>query len=73
MDDPHPEQPRSGVSKDEATIPGPPFETQGEESDGEGLDKIVAGLKNQEQRMGSDFSFSQLLLDTAASGGKFTR
>jgi 3-hydroxyacyl-CoA dehydrogenase len=42
-------------------------------ADGEGLDKIVAGLKNQEQRMGSDFSFSQLLLDTAASGGKFTR
>ena len=34
---------------------------------------IVVGLKNQEQRMGSDFSFSQLLLDTAASGGKFTR
>ena len=42
-------------------------------ADGEGLDKIVTGLKNQEQRMGSDFSFSQLLLDTAASGGKFTR
>jgi 3-hydroxyacyl-CoA dehydrogenase len=42
-------------------------------ADGEGLDKIVAGLKNQEQRMGSDFSFSQLLLDKATSGGKFTR
>ncbi|MEO5640580.1 MAG: 3-hydroxyacyl-CoA dehydrogenase NAD-binding domain-containing protein [Sphingomicrobium sp.] len=42
-------------------------------ADGEGLDKIVAGLKNQQARMGSDFSFSQLLLDKAASGGKFTR
>ena len=42
-------------------------------ADGEGLDKIVAGLRNQEARMGSDFSFSQLLLDMAASGGKFTR
>ncbi len=42
-------------------------------ADGEGLDKIVAGLRNQEARMGSDFSFSQLLLDKAASGGKFTR
>ncbi len=42
-------------------------------ADGEGLDKIVAGLKNQEARMGSDFSFSQLLLDKAAGGEKFTR
>src|SRR4051812_16014410 len=28
LDDPHPEEPRSGVSKDEATAIGPPFETQ---------------------------------------------
>ena len=42
-------------------------------ADGEGLDKIVAGLKNQEARMGSDFAFSQLLLDKAAGGEKFTR
>jgi 3-hydroxyacyl-CoA dehydrogenase len=42
-------------------------------ADTEGLDNIVAGLKIQEQRMGSDFSFSKLLLDKAASGGKFTR
>ena len=42
-------------------------------ADSEGLDKIVAGLKNQQARMGTDFSFSQLLLDKADSGGKFTR
>jgi 3-hydroxyacyl-CoA dehydrogenase len=38
-----------------------------------GLDTIVAGLKRQEDRMGSDFSFSQLLLDKAERGEKFTR
>ncbi|MEO6436057.1 MAG: 3-hydroxyacyl-CoA dehydrogenase NAD-binding domain-containing protein [Tepidisphaeraceae bacterium] len=42
-------------------------------ADTEGLDKIVAGLKNQEARMGSDFSFSKLLLDKAEKGEKFTR
>ena len=42
-------------------------------ADAEGLDKIVAGLKNQEARMGADFSFSKLLLDKAAKGEKFTR
>jgi 3-hydroxyacyl-CoA dehydrogenase len=42
-------------------------------ADTEGLDKIVAGLRNQEQRMGSDFSLSKLLLDKAAAGEKFTR
>ncbi len=42
-------------------------------ADTEGLDKIVTGLKNQQARMGSDFSFSQLLLDKAAKGEKFTR
>jgi 3-hydroxyacyl-CoA dehydrogenase len=38
-----------------------------------GLGKIVEGLRRQEQRMGSDFSFSKLLLDKAAAGEKFTR
>jgi 3-hydroxyacyl-CoA dehydrogenase len=38
-----------------------------------GLDKIVDGLKRQEARMGSDFSFSQLLLDKTERGEKFTR
>jgi len=38
-----------------------------------GLDTIVEGLKRQEQRMGSDFSFSQLLLDKAQKGEKLTR
>jgi 3-hydroxyacyl-CoA dehydrogenase len=42
-------------------------------ADTEGLQKIVDGLKAQEQRMGSDFSFSQLLLDKAEKGEKFTR
>jgi 3-hydroxyacyl-CoA dehydrogenase len=42
-------------------------------ADIEGLQKIVDGLKAQEQRMGSDFSFSQLLLDKAEKGEKFTR
>ncbi|MDQ3145032.1 MAG: 3-hydroxyacyl-CoA dehydrogenase NAD-binding domain-containing protein [Pseudomonadota bacterium] len=42
-------------------------------ADSEGLDKIVAGLKNQEERMGSDFSFSKMLLDKAEQGEKFTR
>ncbi|MDQ3075291.1 MAG: 3-hydroxyacyl-CoA dehydrogenase NAD-binding domain-containing protein [Pseudomonadota bacterium] len=42
-------------------------------ADSEGLDTIVAGLKNQEERMGGDFSFSKLLLDKAEKGEKFTR
>jgi 3-hydroxyacyl-CoA dehydrogenase len=42
-------------------------------ADGEGLQKIVDGLKAQEARMGSDFSFSELLLEKAANGEKFTR
>jgi 3-hydroxyacyl-CoA dehydrogenase len=42
-------------------------------ADTEGLAKIVEGLKRQEQRMGSDFSFAQLLLDKAERGEKFTR
>jgi 3-hydroxyacyl-CoA dehydrogenase len=39
----------------------------------EGLTKIVAGLKQQEQRMKPDFSFSKLLLEKAEKGEKFTR
>ena len=42
-------------------------------ADTEGLDKIVEGLKRQEARMGSDFSFSKLLLDKAERGEKVTR
>jgi 3-hydroxyacyl-CoA dehydrogenase len=42
-------------------------------ADSEGLQKIVDGLRNQEARMGSDFSFSGLLLDKAEKGEKFTR
>jgi 3-hydroxyacyl-CoA dehydrogenase len=42
-------------------------------ADTEGLDTIVEGLKRQEERMGSDFSFSKLLLDKAERGEKFTR
>jgi 3-hydroxyacyl-CoA dehydrogenase len=42
-------------------------------ADTEGLDKIVDGLRRQEERMGSDFSFSKLLLDKAGAGEKFAR
>ncbi len=42
-------------------------------ADSEGLTTIVDGLKRQEPRMGGDFSFSQLLLDKAERGEKFTR
>ena len=42
-------------------------------ADTEGLAKIVDGLKRQEAHMGDDFSFSQLLLDKAEKGEKFTR
>ena len=38
-----------------------------------GLDKIVEGLKRQEERMRPEFSFSQLLLDKAEKGERFTR
>ena len=38
-----------------------------------GSQKIVDGLKRQEERMKPDFSFSQLLLDKAAKGESFTR
>ncbi|MFL6768763.1 MAG: 3-hydroxyacyl-CoA dehydrogenase NAD-binding domain-containing protein [Sphingomicrobium sp.] len=42
-------------------------------ADTEGLQKIVDGLKEQETRMGSDFSFSRLLLEKAERGEKFSR
>ncbi len=42
-------------------------------ADSEGLGKIVEGLRRQEERMGSDFSFSKLLLDKAERGESFTR
>ena len=42
-------------------------------ADSEGPGKIVEGLRRQEQRMGKDFSFSQLLLDKADRQEKFTR
>jgi 3-hydroxyacyl-CoA dehydrogenase len=38
-----------------------------------GLDKIVEGLKRQEERMKPEFSFSALLLDMATKGESFTR
>src|SRR5207237_7909188 len=42
-------------------------------ADSLGLQKIVEGLKRQEERMKPDFSFSQLLLDKAESGERYTR
>ncbi len=42
-------------------------------ADTEGLPKIVEGLRRQEARMGSDFSFSKLLLTKAEAGEKFGR
>jgi len=39
----------------------------------EGLTKIVAGLKQQEEWMKPDFTFSKLLLGKAEKGEKFTR
>src|SRR4051812_42190960 len=41
-------------------------------ADSVGLAKIVDGLRRQEARMGSDFSFSKLLLNKAENGEKFT-
>ncbi|NUR12374.1 MAG: 3-hydroxyacyl-CoA dehydrogenase [Bradyrhizobium sp.] len=42
-------------------------------ADTEGLDRIVESLKRQEERMKPEFSFSQLLLEKAEKGEKFTR
>jgi len=42
-------------------------------ADSVGLQKIVDGLKGQEERMKPEFSFSKLLLDKAEKGESFTR
>ena len=42
-------------------------------ADTEGLAKIVEGLKRQQDRLGSDFSLSKLLVGKAEAGEKFTR
>ncbi len=42
-------------------------------ADSVGLQTIVDGLRRQEERMKPDFNFSQLLLDKAENGEKFTR
>jgi 3-hydroxyacyl-CoA dehydrogenase len=42
-------------------------------ADSLGLQKIVDGLKRQEERMKPEFSFSKLLLDKAQKGEAFTR
>lgn len=42
-------------------------------ADTEGVQKIVEGLKRQEERMKPEFSFSKLLLEKAEKGEKFTR
>jgi 3-hydroxyacyl-CoA dehydrogenase len=42
-------------------------------ADTEGMDKIVEGLKRQEERMRPEFSFSKLLLEKAQRGERFTR
>ncbi|WP_106638770.1 3-hydroxyacyl-CoA dehydrogenase NAD-binding domain-containing protein [Allosphingosinicella vermicomposti] len=42
-------------------------------ADGEGLTKIVDGLKGQQERLGADFTLSNLLVQKAQAGEKFTR
>jgi 3-hydroxyacyl-CoA dehydrogenase len=42
-------------------------------ADTEGLPKIVAGLRNQQERLGPDFSLSDMLVKKAEAGEKFTR
>jgi 3-hydroxyacyl-CoA dehydrogenase len=42
-------------------------------ADSVGLQKIVDGLKRQEERMKPEFSFSKLLLEKAGKGESFTR
>jgi len=42
-------------------------------ADGEGLDKIVAGIRNQLSRLGGDFKLSDMLVKKAEAGEKFTR
>ncbi|HEX9932687.1 MAG TPA: 3-hydroxyacyl-CoA dehydrogenase NAD-binding domain-containing protein [Allosphingosinicella sp.] len=42
-------------------------------ADTEGLPKIVEGLRRQQERLGSDFQLSDLLVSKAEAGEKFTR
>jgi 3-hydroxyacyl-CoA dehydrogenase len=42
-------------------------------ADTEGLGKIVDGLRNQKARLGPDFSLSELLVEKADAGERFTR
>jgi 3-hydroxyacyl-CoA dehydrogenase len=42
-------------------------------ADTEGLGRIVEGLRNQRERLGSDFSLSELLVRKAEAGEKLTR
>jgi 3-hydroxyacyl-CoA dehydrogenase len=42
-------------------------------ADSEGLDKIVAGIRNQLPRLGADFKLSDMLVKKAEAGEKFTR
>jgi 3-hydroxyacyl-CoA dehydrogenase len=42
-------------------------------ADSVGLGNVVEGLRRQEERMKPEFSFSDLLLEKAATGGTFTR
>ena len=42
-------------------------------ADTEGPAKIVEGLKRQQDRLGEDFSLSDLLVRKAEAGEKFTR
>ncbi|MEA3060333.1 MAG: 3-hydroxyacyl-CoA dehydrogenase, partial [Sphingomonadales bacterium] len=42
-------------------------------ADTEGLNKIVDGLRNQQARLGPDFSLSKLLVEKADAGERFTR
>ncbi|MGE3397271.1 MAG: 3-hydroxyacyl-CoA dehydrogenase NAD-binding domain-containing protein [Sphingomonas sp.] len=42
-------------------------------ADSEGLDKIVAGIRNQLPRLGADFTLSDMLVKKAEAGEKLTR
>ena len=42
-------------------------------ADGEGLAKIVEGIRGQQDRLGPDFKLSELLVKKAEAGEKFTR
>jgi 3-hydroxyacyl-CoA dehydrogenase len=42
-------------------------------ADTEGLPKIVEGIRRQQDRLGSDFQLSDLLVGKAQAGEKFTR